>query len=140
MKRPILAVFLALLCALGAAWAANAVALRDVWRATRGGSAAERLVVLPSAFWGRIEAERDMRAGRLCLKFYGFAPRSHAAYRDLLRDRLGVEMDVVGGCVATHSQRAAWEAYNNTVVAEIERRHGAGVLERTYEEAMGPTK
>ena len=136
MKRPILAVLLFIACAAAAALAANAVVIRDAWLATADVPGFERVKMLPAAMRGRIEAERDIRRGDLCLKTWGLRPPSPSPYEKLLRDRLGVETRVVAGCVVSDQQLASWAGYNQAMLSEISRRHGADAVDRVYQEAQ----
>ena len=58
-----------------------------------------------------------------------------ADYGRLLQDRVGVRLDRVAGCVVTSELVNEANGYNRVMQAEIERRYGAGILERLMKEA-----
>jgi hypothetical protein len=86
---------------------------------------------------GTAEAERDIKAGALKLKTHGYpAPWLHV-WSDLMKERLGVEVEVVGDCVVTDELEANVKSYNERMNREIERRFGTGVVEALFQEARG---
>lgn len=85
---------------------------------------------------GRDEAARDIAAGDLRLRTYGLPiPGGVPTYETLLAERLGVKVDLVGGCLVTPELVAKTSAYNAAVEAEIARRFGGGMLESLEKEA-----
>jgi hypothetical protein len=84
---------------------------------------------------GAAEARQDIARGHLELRSYGLPMASNQTYVQLLRDRLGVEDNRVAGCIVTQELVDETDAYNKVMVAEIERRFGAGILERLRDEA-----
>ena len=90
---------------------------------------------LTSVVAGRLAAERDVRAGRLILKSWGYPSPVFPIYAQLVHERYGIQITTVAGCVISSEQHAEWNAYNAVVAAEIERRFGADALNRVYEEA-----
>lgn len=92
----------------------------------------------PKARWraeGRAEAERNLAAGKLGLKTYGLPAPWSWKYRDIAREKLGVEFNAVAGCVVDDElvERAA--GYNEPMQREIDRRHGPGALQKLAEVA-----
>lgn len=85
---------------------------------------------------GRMEAERDIAAGDLRLRTYGLPMSWDETLAKLLAERIGVEIDLVAGCLVTPELLAETTAYNETVEAEIARRFGAGTLKSIEKEAI----
>jgi hypothetical protein len=84
---------------------------------------------------GKAEAKRDLAQGYLIHKAGGGRiPMDYGAYCDILRARYNVRVDVIAGCVVTRKLLDYIQGYNEVSTAEIERRFGEGVLERTREE------
>jgi hypothetical protein len=84
---------------------------------------------------GEAEAERDIKAGTLKRKEYGYPPRWAGLWSDLMKERLGVELELVGDCVVTDEVRANAKGYNRRMNQEIERRFGPGAVEALFQEA-----
>ncbi len=87
---------------------------------------------------GRREAERDIATNTMKLKIYGYLAgyeRGHETYVRRMRDRLSVEVVVVGQCILTSREKGLWDGYNERIEEELERRHGAGVLAMVGQEA-----
>jgi hypothetical protein len=87
---------------------------------------------------GRAEAEREIAAGRMKWKCYGhlagMTPSDEVA-RAKLRERLNIEMDVVGFCEVSAEQVVRAEAYNARIREEVDRKHGFNAIERVWNEA-----
>lgn len=85
---------------------------------------------------GQERALADLAAGRLEYQWLGSAgPVGHWIALELQR-RFGVAMGPgFGVCFVDDDKRQFAADYNAAVKAELERRHGAGVLERLFEEA-----
>lgn len=56
-------------------------------------------------------------------------------YAALLQQRYGIQLRSVAGCIVTDESAGHLEGYNAVMLPEIRRRFGAGVLERTADEA-----
>jgi hypothetical protein len=85
---------------------------------------------------GRVEAARDIAAGDLRLRTYGLPiPGGVPTFETLLAEKLGVKVDLVGGCLVTPELVAKTAAYNAAVEAEIARRFGEGILKSLEKEA-----
>jgi hypothetical protein len=84
---------------------------------------------------GRKEAEADLSRGTLKLKTFGLPSTWYPNYEKLLKDRLGVELERIAACVVAPSAVDYAAGYNRRVEAEIERRFGAGALERVADRA-----
>src|SRR5688572_17135573 len=84
---------------------------------------------------GAVDAKHDIQRGHLELRGYGLPATWLAEYRRLLAERLGVEHKSVAGCVVSEPLIAETRAYNEVMVAEIERRFGGEVLSQLQLEA-----
>src|SRR5262245_13247714 len=87
---------------------------------------------------GRQEAERDIAAGTMKLKIYGYRAGldwGHDAYVRRMRKRLDVEVVVVAQCTLTSWEHGLWDGYNQRIREELERRHGSEILSQVREEA-----
>jgi hypothetical protein len=89
---------------------------------------------------GRSDARNDLRAGKLANEGFGLPASWASTYDRLLRQRYGVESRSVAGCVVTSEIVGHAVGYNEVMDAEIKRRFGADVFERTAAEAerIGP--
>jgi hypothetical protein len=90
---------------------------------------------------GRADARRDLRAGKLAVETAGLPAPWQPTYAHLLRERYDIELRTVGGCVVTPDMDQHRTGYNEVMQAEITRRYGAKIFDRTAEEARrtGPT-
>ena len=88
---------------------------------------------------GRREAAEAIAAGALKLKEYPPlpSPAEHGEYVTLLRDRYGVGYEVPALPPGVGEADFAREVrgWNEVASAEVERRHGAGILQQLREEA-----
>jgi hypothetical protein len=94
--------------------------------------------VLKAAFLteGAEGARRDIAQGHLELRSYGLQAAWTHHYSKLLRERLGVERRGVAGCNIGGLPVDKVDEYNRTMVAEIERRFGQGVLKQLSMQAV----
>ena len=88
-------------------------------------------------YWasGAGEARRDIERGHLELRGYGLPARCTPDYVRLLKDRAGVSYVPVAGCSVSRPLRRHTDEYNEVMTREIERRFGAGIVERLFDEA-----
>ncbi len=91
---------------------------------------------------GRAEAERDIAAGTMKLKIYGYM----AGFRDVdrvarvnLRDQLGLELEAVNQCLIDRELAERADGYNDRIQQEVEARHGVGAIEQVWVEAWRET-
>ena len=84
---------------------------------------------------GSPEAEREFSLGRLRLKTFGLQADVDREYAALLRDRCKVDVEYVAGKVGSQEEKAI-DRYNKRMTQEIEKRFGAGILDRIRDEAM----
>jgi len=93
-------------------------------------------------------AKADIAAGRLQYRWHGHSGHWGHWVVSELEKRFGVGVnDRFGVCFVTQSQIAFDDAYNATLAAEINRRHGEGAFEAVFsesrkqsEEALGDAK
>ncbi len=85
---------------------------------------------------GRADARRDLKAGKLRVEAMGgpSEPWEGTNVR-LLKERYGIEFDLVADCVVSDSVIGHAKGYNEIMGAEISRRFGKDVLGKTAEEA-----
>lgn len=84
----------------------------------------------PAVRRGREEARNDIRRGELVLRTYGYgAHATDSPYFRALRERFGVRIQPVGGCLVKPETIAATAGYNEVMRAEIRKRFGAKALE-----------
>lgn len=84
---------------------------------------------------GAREARDDIAAGRLRLLTYGHPSPVREPYAELLRERLGVELDAVAGCMVDHSIVGRVDGHEAVMTAYLEARHGRGILDALWAEA-----
>jgi hypothetical protein len=84
---------------------------------------------------GAAQAESDIVAGTLRLKTYGLPAPWFGTYSNLMKTRLGVELQGVAGCVVDEGLRRSVNGYNARMETEIAKRFGTGAHEAIVEEA-----
>lgn len=89
----------------------------------------------PAVSQGRSDAEADLKAGKLVIERYGLPRPSDGEAEKLLRTRYGIQTRCVAGCMVDEKTAQHAEGYNGVMNAEIARRFGADVFDRTYQEA-----
>ena len=82
---------------------------------------------------GRVDAERDLRAGKLAIEAYGFGAGA-GSYVTLFRERFQVDVIAVAQCLVNDRIVGHASGYNAVTEAEIERRFGPGAMEAAREE------
>lgn len=88
---------------------------------------------------GRADARRDLRAGKLVLEVMGLPTPWDNTYSRLLKERYGIMQRGVGGCMVGSRVASHAQYYNEIMEAEITRRFGKNVFERTLHEAVKMT-
>ena len=84
---------------------------------------------------GLTEAERDIAAGKLCLKDASGLPADVKDYETpLWRERYSVEKVRVVANDRAEEKRI--DDYNRRMLEEIEKKHGAGVAKKISDEAI----
>lgn len=84
---------------------------------------------------GRLDAEADLKAGKLAVEQFGRPSPVYAEAERLLRVRYGIESRQVAACIVSKEIALHAEGYNRVMKAEIAKRYGADVFDRTYEES-----
>jgi hypothetical protein len=87
---------------------------------------------------GRLEAEQDIRNGKLKYKTYGLG-LDWRGEPDLYKEKLwkdyGIELIAVAGCMVSDEIVENARGYNEVSLAEVEKRYGEGILDRVLKEA-----
>jgi hypothetical protein len=84
---------------------------------------------------GEKEAKNDLGQGKLAVESYGKPVIFRETYQKLLKQRYGIEVRTVAGCAVDDQIAGHAEGYNKAMNAEIQKRFGADVFERTLKEA-----
>jgi len=84
---------------------------------------------------GQADAQADLKTGKLIIESYGMPSPEHYEAEQLLRARYGIQTHNVAGCMVDEKTAQYAEGYNHVMKAEIARRFGPDVFERTYQEA-----
>src|SRR5437867_3902378 len=86
------------------------------------------IVVLPVTWWisaglrGRLMARYDLARGHYRVLAYGLPPPGVVEYRQLLRERYGVEYRQVALCIVSPSLISYADAYDGVSAAAINRK------------------
>lgn len=109
----------------------NAQQARDQKREKAAVSEIERTLSIRAVYrkW-QAKAKGEIRAGRLALKQFGYTRRGHGRYDDILRTKYHIGEARGYGCMMTEEIIAEVNGYNETMMTEIERRYGKGILEK----------
>ena len=83
---------------------------------------------------GKLKAARDIAAGKLIIRRYGEPIVGYDPYKEILARDYGVEL-YEGGCVLTDETEKESRGYNESQIAELERRYGAGILDRVIQQS-----
>ena len=84
---------------------------------------------------GRTAAQRDIRRGILAVESAGLPAEWSQEYEHLLKQRYGITDRGVAGCLVNDKIIGHIRGYNEVSEAEITRRFGADVFERTAKNA-----
>ena len=84
---------------------------------------------------GRAAAERDTKRGILAVESVGLKPEWSGEYVRLLKRRYNIEDRCVAGCVVDDKIIGHLRGYNEVSNAEITRRFGSDIFDRTDNEA-----
>ncbi len=89
---------------------------------------------------GKAAATRELAEGKLALETYGLPPVSRRAYMDLLKQRHGIQLRAVAGCIVNSTITGHARGFNEVMMAEIEKRFGPDALTKLIEEAEKITR
>lgn len=84
---------------------------------------------------GEFEARIDIAHGRYKELTYGLPVMWFPTYQHLLRERYGVEVHPVAGCVVSDSLIAYIQSYNQVSTAAINKKFGRDVFKESADEA-----
>lgn len=79
---------------------------------------------------GQAEAERDIAAGKLCVRGFGFPVPWAYRSAELAKAQLGVECEAVAGCNVSNTLIDRTKGYNDRMLREIDHQFGPDALDR----------
>ena len=85
---------------------------------------------------GKADAHADLAAGKLVIEEAGLPQIWEGTYSRLLRERHGIEVRYVAGCLIDQETVKHMKAYNAVMKAEISRRFGKEALEKAATDAQ----
>lgn len=94
----------------------------------------------PDFVRGRAEADADIRAGILGQRAYGKLVHWWDDAARLLKQRHGIDSQIVGGCITETAVVAAAMGYNERMAEEILSRFGSDVVAATWREVERKVK
>ena len=87
-------------------------------------------------FCGQREARADIATGQFMVLSYGLVDRSRSEYGALLRQRYGVEVHTVAGCIVSKSTHDYVAAYNGVSVAAANRKFGHDIFKEADDQEL----
>ena len=84
---------------------------------------------------GQLAAHYDVARGHQLQLIYGLPSLMDPVYARVLRERYGIEMRTVAGCIISTSLRSYADGYNEVSVAAANRKWGRDVFEDSWKEA-----
>jgi hypothetical protein len=90
---------------------------------------------ITAAFRGRTVARFDVWRGHFEVQTYGLPVEWLPEYQRLLRERYGIQLRPVAGCIVPEELVAYVDAYDSILSNAIEKKFGAGTLKRTMQDA-----
>ncbi len=88
-----------------------------------------------AAIQGRADALKEIAQGTLALETMGLPPVSRGAYIDILKQRHGIQLRAVAGCLVTPSITGHARGFNEVMLAEIQKRFGPDALANAERDA-----
>jgi hypothetical protein len=85
---------------------------------------------------GKEAAAKDLKQGILAVETYGLPMPSYGEYENLLKKNYHIELRPIAGCVVDDDILNHVKGYNEVSKAEIHRRFGKDVFEKTMTEAQ----
>ena len=99
------------------------------------------IVALLGAWWlatslrGQLTARFDVARGHYKVLTYGLPSALRPEYARLLKERYGIELETVAGCIVSQSLLSYVHCYNKISVAAANRKFGHDVFEECWEDA-----
>jgi hypothetical protein len=87
-----------------------------------------------SSALGKHNAHRDVASGRYKILTYGIANPEGSPYANLLRERYGVELHAMAGCIVSKSLVDYVAAYNEVSTTAVRGKFGRDVFRETHDE------
>ena len=84
---------------------------------------------------GRLDAQRDVRQGKLMIKWFSLHEPWHDLFKSLSKKEFGILIDF-GPDLVVPEDNAYWSGYNGIVYQEIKRRFGKDIIDKVYDEAI----
>jgi len=82
-----------------------------------------------------VAARLDVRHGRYKLLVYGLPPAWRPEYKQLLKQRYGIEMNAVASCTPSGPLRSYVAAYDEVSTIAANRKYGHDVFRECAEDA-----
>ncbi|HEX3877087.1 MAG TPA: hypothetical protein VHW24_08885 [Bryobacteraceae bacterium] len=89
-----------------------------------------------NSFRGHITAEYDLALGHYKILTFGLGGPRQPLYAQILKERYGIEMQAVAGCVVTQSIVSYVSAYNAVSHAAANQKFGRDVFEEANSESV----
>jgi hypothetical protein len=99
------------------------------------------LVALLGVWWvsapvrGQLTARFDVGRGHYRVLTFGLPPSWHPEYARLLRERYGIEVKTVAGCVVSQALISYVDSYDEVSTAAAIRKFGHDIFKESAEEA-----
>jgi hypothetical protein len=88
-----------------------------------------------AAIQGQADALKEIAEGRLALETMGLPAVWRGTYMDLLKERHGIQLRAVAGCIVNSSITGHARGFNEIMTAEIAKRFGADALDKVRTDA-----
>jgi hypothetical protein len=88
-----------------------------------------------AAIQGQADALKEIAEGRLALETMGLPAVWRGTYMDLLKERHGIQLRAVAGCIVNSSITGHARGFNEIMTAEIAKRYGADALDKARTDA-----
>jgi hypothetical protein len=84
---------------------------------------------------GAAEAKQDIATGHPKLKTLGLPAPWINEYAKLLKERLGIELERIAGCVVNQDLLTYSRAYNSVIQEGAEKKYGRNIFDQLRQEA-----
>src|SRR5215470_15596802 len=88
-----------------------------------------------ASFRGRYAAQRDLAHGHYVILGYGLPPAGISEYRQIMRERYGIEYRQVALCIVSRSLISYADAYDEVSGSAIKKKFGTNVFKDSWDEA-----